>query len=180
MSTEEPSEIIVEVVRAQDEAQAPARERRDPNTCPRCSSHYRDDELRAELRVCRTCGHHFIVGALERIAQLADPGTFEEAAAGLRSADPARLRRPEAVPRAPRGRRQRDGPRRRDGRRPRGDRRPPLRARHDGVPVPRRLDGLGRRREVRPRRRPGARGLDAADLRGRPPAARACRRTSSR
>ena len=88
MSTEEPSEIIVEVVRAQDEAQAPARERKDPNTCPRCSSHYRDDELRAELRVCRTCGHHFIVGALERISQLADPGSFEEAASGLRSADP--------------------------------------------------------------------------------------------
>ncbi len=88
MSTEEPSQIIVEVVRAQDEAQAPARERHDPNTCPRCSSHYRDDELRAELRVCRTCGYHFIVGALERISQLADPGTFEEAASGLRSADP--------------------------------------------------------------------------------------------
>ena len=89
MSTEEPSEIIVEVVRAQDEGgQPPSRERKDPNTCPRCSSHYRDDELRAELRVCRTCGHHFIVGALERISQLADPGTFEEAASGLRSADP--------------------------------------------------------------------------------------------
>jgi acetyl-CoA carboxylase carboxyl transferase beta subunit len=89
MSTEEPSEIIIEVVRAEDEgAQPPPRERPDPNTCPRCSSHYRDDELRAELRVCRTCGHHFIVGALERISQLADPGTFEEAASGLRSADP--------------------------------------------------------------------------------------------
>jgi acetyl-CoA carboxylase carboxyl transferase beta subunit len=89
MSTEEPSEIIVEVVRAQDEGGNPAsRERKDPNTCPRCSSHYRDEELRAELRVCRTCGHHFIVGALERISQLADPGTFEEAASGLRSADP--------------------------------------------------------------------------------------------
>jgi acetyl-CoA carboxylase carboxyl transferase beta subunit len=89
MSSEEPSEIIIEVVHAQDEGGAPAsRERPDPNTCPRCSSHYRDDELRAELRVCRTCGHHFIVGALERISQLADPGTFEEAASGLRSADP--------------------------------------------------------------------------------------------
>ena len=38
--------------------------------------------------MCRTCGYHFVVGALERIAQLADPGTFEEAASGLRSADP--------------------------------------------------------------------------------------------
>ena len=90
MSTDEPSPIIVEVVHAQAEGdQPPSRERtRSNNTCPRCSSHYRDDELQAELRVCRTCGYHFVVGALERIAQLADPGTFEEAASGLRSADP--------------------------------------------------------------------------------------------
>jgi acetyl-CoA carboxylase carboxyl transferase subunit beta len=88
MSTEEPAPIIVEVVRAQDEGSAPASRAPDPNTCPRCNSHYRDDELRAQLRVCRTCEYHFRVGALERIEQLADPGTFEEAAAGLRSADP--------------------------------------------------------------------------------------------
>jgi acetyl-CoA carboxylase carboxyl transferase subunit beta len=88
MSTEEPAPIIVEVVRAQDEGGSPSSRDRDPNTCPRCSSHYRDDELQAELRVCRTCGYHFRVGALERISQLADPGTFEEAASGLRSADP--------------------------------------------------------------------------------------------
>jgi acetyl-CoA carboxylase carboxyl transferase beta subunit len=89
MSTEEPAPIIVEVVRAQDEGGQPSqRERASSNTCPRCSSHYRDDELRAELRVCRTCQYHFRVGALERISQLADPGTFEEAASGLRSADP--------------------------------------------------------------------------------------------
>jgi acetyl-CoA carboxylase carboxyl transferase subunit beta len=89
MSTEEPAPIIVEVVRAQEEGGQPSsRERRDPNTCPRCSSHYRDDELSAQLRVCRTCDYHFMVGALERIQQLADPGTFEEAASGLRSADP--------------------------------------------------------------------------------------------
>ena len=68
MSTEEPAPIIVEVVRAQEEGGPPSsRERRDPNTCPRCSSHYRDDELSAQLRVCRTCDYHFIVGALERI-----------------------------------------------------------------------------------------------------------------
>jgi acetyl-CoA carboxylase carboxyl transferase beta subunit len=88
MSTNEPSPIIVEVVRAQDEGDAPASRTRDPNTCPRCNSHYREDELRALLRVCRTCGYHFHVGALERISQLADPGTFEEWASGLRSADP--------------------------------------------------------------------------------------------
>jgi acetyl-CoA carboxylase carboxyl transferase beta subunit len=59
-----------------------------PNTCPGCGSHYRDDELEATLRVCPQCGHHFPVRARERIAQLADGGTFVEADAELRSADP--------------------------------------------------------------------------------------------
>ena len=59
-----------------------------PNTCPGCSSHYRDDELEPTLRVCPQCGHHFSVRALERIRQLADGGTFSERDADVRSADP--------------------------------------------------------------------------------------------
>ena len=62
--------------------------KRHPNTCPRCHSHYRDDELEATLRVCPQCDHHFPVRARERIAQLADRGTFVEEDAVLRSADP--------------------------------------------------------------------------------------------
>jgi acetyl-CoA carboxylase carboxyl transferase subunit beta len=69
--------------------QPPARPH--PNTCPRCSSHYRDDELARHLRVCPQCGHHFAVRAPERIAQLADEGSFVEADAELRSADPLRF-----------------------------------------------------------------------------------------
>ncbi|MDQ3867476.1 MAG: acetyl-CoA carboxylase, carboxyltransferase subunit beta [Actinomycetota bacterium] len=61
---------------------------RHPNTCPRCGSHYRDDELEATLRVCPQCGHHFPVRVRERIAQLADAGTFRERDMELRSADP--------------------------------------------------------------------------------------------
>jgi acetyl-CoA carboxylase carboxyl transferase beta subunit len=68
-------------------APEPPREKH-PNTCPGCGSHYRDDELSANLRVCPQCGHHFPVRARERIEQLADPGSFEEQAADLRSADP--------------------------------------------------------------------------------------------
>ena len=60
----------------------------NPNTCPGCGSHYRDDELTTSLRVCPQCGHHFPVGARERIAQLADPGSFAEEDSELRSADP--------------------------------------------------------------------------------------------
>jgi acetyl-CoA carboxylase carboxyl transferase subunit beta len=64
------------------------RQRRHPNTCPTCGSHYRDDELEANLRVCPQCGHHFPVRARARIAQLVDEGSFEEEAAALRSQDP--------------------------------------------------------------------------------------------
>ena len=68
---------------------APARaDDKSPNTCPRCSSHYRDDELDAALWVCPQCGHHFAVRARARIDQLADAGSFVEEAADVRSEDP--------------------------------------------------------------------------------------------
>jgi acetyl-CoA carboxylase carboxyl transferase subunit beta len=59
-----------------------------PNTCPRCESHYRDDELEAVLWVCRQCGHHFPMRARSRIASLADEGSFVEEATDVRSEDP--------------------------------------------------------------------------------------------
>src|SRR5918911_2794767 len=59
-----------------------------PNTCPRCDSHYRDDELDAHLWVCRQCGHHFPMRARSRIGTLADEGSFVEEAADLHSEDP--------------------------------------------------------------------------------------------
>jgi len=62
--------------------------KKHPNTCPGCGSHYRDDELSANLRVCTQCGHHFPVKARERIEQLVDRGSFAEEAGDLRSADP--------------------------------------------------------------------------------------------
>ena len=62
--------------------------KKHPNTCPGCGSHYRDDELQAHLRVCPQCSHHFPVRGLERIEQLADPGSFAEDETGLRSSDP--------------------------------------------------------------------------------------------
>ncbi len=62
--------------------------RKHPNTCPSCGSHYRDDELDGRLGVCPQCGHHFPVAARDRIEQLADPGSFAEEEARLRSADP--------------------------------------------------------------------------------------------
>jgi acetyl-CoA carboxylase carboxyl transferase beta subunit len=63
-------------------------EKRHPNTCPTCGSHYRDDELAQHLYVCPQCGHHYPVKAHTRIEQLADPGSFVEEAESLRSDDP--------------------------------------------------------------------------------------------
>jgi acetyl-CoA carboxylase carboxyl transferase subunit beta len=88
-SHEEPEDIQVEVEREETpREQPPAQAKLHPNTCPVCKSHYREDELRAVLRVCTVCGHHFPVGAEERVEQLADPGSFRPLAEGLRSADP--------------------------------------------------------------------------------------------
>ncbi len=66
----------------------PAPPPKHPNTCPRCHSHYRDDELEQALWVCAQCGHHFPMRARARIASLADPGSFSEEAAELHSEDP--------------------------------------------------------------------------------------------
>jgi acetyl-CoA carboxylase carboxyl transferase subunit beta len=63
-------------------------DRKHPNTCPSCGSHYRDDELAASLYVCGQCGHHFPMPARARIAWLADPGSFVEEAQDVRSTDP--------------------------------------------------------------------------------------------
>ncbi|HSC91166.1 MAG TPA: acetyl-CoA carboxylase carboxyltransferase subunit beta [Gaiellaceae bacterium] len=61
---------------------------RHPNTCPRCASHYRDDELDAGAWVCPHCGHHFPMPAWARIGHLTDEGSFVEDAAAVRSSDP--------------------------------------------------------------------------------------------
>ncbi len=85
MSTQDTGvDVSVENKRAEEASSG----RTHPNTCPSCGSHYRDDELRKNLRVCPQCGHHFPVRARERIEQLADTGTFDEEDAELRSADP--------------------------------------------------------------------------------------------
>jgi acetyl-CoA carboxylase carboxyl transferase subunit beta len=62
--------------------------KRHPNTCPRCESHYRDDELRAAVWVCGHCGHHFPMPSRARVAHLADAGSWVEEAADVRSDDP--------------------------------------------------------------------------------------------
>src|SRR5829696_5143166 len=67
---------------------APPPERKHPNTCPRCASHYRDDELAQALYVCAHCGHHLPMPARARIEWLADEESFVEEATDVRSDDP--------------------------------------------------------------------------------------------
>jgi acetyl-CoA carboxylase carboxyl transferase subunit beta len=66
----------------------PPADKSHPNTCPKCGSHYRDDELDAALWVCGHCGYHYPMRARKRIAWYADPGSFQEEAADVRSEDP--------------------------------------------------------------------------------------------
>jgi acetyl-CoA carboxylase carboxyl transferase beta subunit len=82
----DPGRVDVQVENKRPEE--PVEGKAHPNTCPGCGSHYRDDELEQSLRVCPQCGHHFRVSAHERVAQLADPGSFVEEDVDLRSSDP--------------------------------------------------------------------------------------------
>lgn len=56
--------------------------------CPKCAELLYSKELQHNHQVCPKCGHHFRLGARERIAFLADAGSFEEWDADLRPEDP--------------------------------------------------------------------------------------------
>ncbi|HWA95267.1 MAG TPA: acetyl-CoA carboxylase, carboxyltransferase subunit beta [Terracidiphilus sp.] len=55
--------------------------------CPGCRQTIWKADLEANLNVCTKCGHHFKIGARERIGLLLDPG-YELVDGGLRSTDP--------------------------------------------------------------------------------------------
>lgn len=57
-------------------------------SCPGCHQTLDPVSLGENLEVCPHCGHHFRLGARERIQQLADPGSWSEIASNLRAADP--------------------------------------------------------------------------------------------
>lgn len=56
--------------------------------CPRCHEVIYTKVLEENLRVCPKCRYHHKLTASERIAMLADPGTFEEFDRHLTSTDP--------------------------------------------------------------------------------------------
>ncbi|MDH3226092.1 MAG: acetyl-CoA carboxylase carboxyl transferase subunit beta [Thermoleophilia bacterium] len=60
----------------------------DDSSCPTCGSHFSADEMRRNLHVCTSCGHHFRVSGKERIDQLAGFESWTELWPELRAADP--------------------------------------------------------------------------------------------
>jgi acetyl-CoA carboxylase carboxyl transferase subunit beta len=65
----------------------------NPNhtTCPACGGQYTQGEIDINLKVCPGCGFHYRMEPRERIAYLADEGSFAEFSAGLRSLNPIDL-----------------------------------------------------------------------------------------
>lgn len=55
--------------------------------CPKCSTMIYDKELDDNLKVCHRCGHHFPIGARERIHALVETCSFEEMDPHMTSVD---------------------------------------------------------------------------------------------
>lgn len=56
--------------------------------CPKCGSFLYEEDLEKEQKVCPDCGYHFRLKARERIAQIADRGSFREFSRNLASGNP--------------------------------------------------------------------------------------------
>jgi acetyl-CoA carboxylase carboxyl transferase subunit beta len=56
--------------------------------CDSCEAHLYKGELDESVQVCTHCGHHFRIGARERLAMFFDEGNFEELDAEVISIDP--------------------------------------------------------------------------------------------
>lgn len=59
--------------------------------CPGCDAILYIKDLTANLQVCDKCGHHFRMGAIDRLSLLFDGGHWQELAPDLRSNDPLRF-----------------------------------------------------------------------------------------
>ncbi len=56
--------------------------------CPGCAQMIYRRQMEANLHVCPECGHHFRIGAVERVKQLADTGSFVPMFTNLQPGDP--------------------------------------------------------------------------------------------
>jgi len=64
---------------------------KEEKTCPSCGIVYNEAEVKADLNTCPACGLHYKMEPRERIAYLADEGSFVEFSANLRSLNPIDL-----------------------------------------------------------------------------------------
>ena len=60
----------------------------EKHACPLCHRHIDDKILKENMYVCPGCNHHFQLALKERISTVADPGSFKEFDASIRSVDP--------------------------------------------------------------------------------------------
>lgn len=56
--------------------------------CPKCGSFLYNEDLIRSSKVCPDCGYHFRLTARERIAMIADEGSFQEFNADVTASDP--------------------------------------------------------------------------------------------
>jgi acetyl-CoA carboxylase carboxyl transferase subunit beta len=66
--------------------------------CDMCKTMVYRGNLEANLHVCPDCGHHNRISAAQRIAQLADAGSFVEMFANLAPADPLKFKDLKSYP----------------------------------------------------------------------------------
>lgn len=60
--------------------------------CPSCAGMIYRKQMEASLHTCPECGHHFRIGAAERIKQLADTGSFQPMFTNLVPGDPLQFK----------------------------------------------------------------------------------------
>jgi acetyl-CoA carboxylase carboxyl transferase subunit beta len=60
--------------------------------CPSCGQMIFRKQMEANLHVCPECVHHFRIGAVERVQQLSDPGSFQPMFTNLAPTDPLAFR----------------------------------------------------------------------------------------
>lgn len=66
--------------------------------CQDCGELIYNQKLREIGDVCFKCGHHFRIGAYERIDSMVDPGSFSEMFKDMSSKDPLKFKGPSGYP----------------------------------------------------------------------------------
>src|SRR5690606_28536374 len=77
-----------ELIRRSDRQDGAEPEEQQAEHCLSCGADLTASKSYDRYRVCHSCGFHFHLTAMERIATLLDPGSFREADRGVTAIDP--------------------------------------------------------------------------------------------